>query len=658
MVRAPPAEGEIRVDIQALRGLAILLVLVHHTELWPALHSGFLGVDIFFVVSGYLITGIVRGQIEAGTFSFGEFYFRRAKRLLPAAYLVFLACSLAAPWFLARQELLDFFKQLLGAVTFTGNIALWMQSGYFETAAALKPLLHVWSLAIEEQYYLLLPAALVLTPSRWWLRIAATMTLLSLTLCLLWGPSMPGAAFYLLPTRAWELGIGSLGALLLHSPRLVVIWRATFWPALATLLFLPFFPVGGAHPGVDALLVCVATLMVIMRQHPASSWGLPAKVLSWFGDISYSLYLVHWPLLAFAASTWVAPVPASIRACVGIAAVVLAWMLYRFVEDPIRRMPLRQSRRAVAAMVALTVALPTGSWVLLQWDQERNSTDFEHLRRANRGFDAACESKESYEDLAQCRSSDTPGVFLWGDSYAMHLLGAIEEGSTRGTAQATKSSCGPLLHLSAYREGGPYNRNWGLGCLAFNRSVLQHLASAETVEVVVLSSFNGQYLEGTQVLVERPLNAVDSPLEAPRGQTGSMDLAVAAYIHTINAVRALGKRVVIVSPPPASGFDIGRCLELRASGRWFFGADHPDCSLGVDSVHNHLARSLELLDRVSRAGDVEVIDLQESLCGPEVCVVEADGTALYRDGGHLSHAGSRELGRRLRLAELIDAKAR
>lgn len=204
-----------RTDIQALRGLAIALVLLHHAKLLPWLKAGYLGVDIFFVVSGYLITGIIQRALLAGTFTFSGFYFRRAKRLLPAAYVTFIATALLSTLFLTGPEMRDFTWQLLGAVTFTGNIALWMQTGYFEGAANLKPLLHVWSLAIEEQYYLLLPAALVVTPRRYWRMGVLMVVAFSVALCLALLPTKPGAVFYLLPARAWELGLGSLGVLAL-----------------------------------------------------------------------------------------------------------------------------------------------------------------------------------------------------------------------------------------------------------------------------------------------------------------------------------------------------------------------------------------------------------------------------------------------------------
>lgn len=274
-----------RTDIQALRGLAILLVLLHHARLVPWLHAGHLGVDVFFVVSGYLITGIIQRALIEGTFTFTGFYFRRAKRLLPAAYVTFATSVLLSSFFLSRPEMRDFTWQLLGAVTFTGNIALWMQTGYFEGAAHLKPLLHVWSLSIEEQYYLLLPAALAFTPRRFWRIGVITVLIGSLVLCFALLSSKPGATFYLLPTRAWELALGSLGVLVLEGS-VAGVWLARlFWPALIALLVVPFYPTGAPHPGLDALIVCVATLVVILSRHALLNQTLPARALAHLGDI-------------------------------------------------------------------------------------------------------------------------------------------------------------------------------------------------------------------------------------------------------------------------------------------------------------------------------------------------------------------------------------
>lgn len=649
-------EGQRR-DIQALRGLAIGLVLLYHAELVPALGAGHLGVDIFFVVSGFLITGIVQRGLIAGNFSFAAFYFRRAKRLLPAAYVVFLACALAAPLFLTQLEFRDFTWQLLGAVTFTGNIALWMQTGYFETAAHLKPLLHVWSASIEEQYYLLLPATLAFTPRRWWGPLAIAITAGSLALCLLMVETKPGAVFYLLPTRAWELGLGSLGALLLGSGAFAPLWRALFWPALATLLWVPFRPIGGAHPGIDALLVCSATLVVILRRHPWVNQGLPVRVLAWLGDISYSLYLVHWPLLAFAANAWVSEVPTQVRASLAALSVVLAWALYRWVEDPIRRSPMVPSPRRVAAVVAASLMTVSAGLVLQIFDIRQEGKDFRQIRRANTGLHALCDYGTQHDQAPECRVGRSPRFIVWGDSFAMHLIDGILATTSEGLIQATKSACGPVSGMAVFNQSGTYNRAWAEGCLSFNRNVMEDIAEIRSAEVVVLASTSEQHLEGNRLLIVRAASGV--PSQATRIEIdGGIDIAVSGFKATVDAIRALGKRVVVVAPPPAGFYDIGRCLELRASGSLVFGADNLDCSVNITSYLQRRGSTIELLRRIESEASVAVIRFDDWLCDGTRCRVELDGIPLYRDGGHLSHDGSRILGERMRLAERIWAEAR
>lgn len=384
-----------RTDIQALRGFAILLVVLHHSELIGILHAGYLGVDIFFVVSGYLITGIVVKAIQQGRFSFSGFYCRRAQRLLPAAYVVFLTTTLSSIIFLTRPEMRDYIRQLLGAVTFTGNIALWMQTGYFESAAELKPLLHVWSLSIEEQYYLLLPAALIITPRRYW-QVGVWVVLMgSLALCLAFVLDKPGATFYLLPTRAWELALGSLGRLVLDGRQ--GLWLARlFWLALAVLLVIPFFPIKAPHPGLNALIVGVATLVIILRHHPLLERTFAVRGMARLGDISYSLYLVHWPLLAFAANAWVSPAPSFVRFVLMCATLGLSYALFRWVERPARRAEITSDRRfLMVGLGASAVIVLTAFWVY-RAESWGGRVDYTDVRRGNLGFGAACEFDEQF----------------------------------------------------------------------------------------------------------------------------------------------------------------------------------------------------------------------------------------------------------------------
>ena len=640
-----------RTDIQALRGLAILLVLLHHAHLLPGLKAGYLGVDVFFVVSGYLITGIIQRAMLSGTFTFTGFYFRRAKRLLPAAYVTFAVTAMLAPLFLTRPEMRDFAWQLLGAVTFTGNIALWLQTGYFEGAANLKPLLHVWSLSIEEQYYLLLPAALAFTPRRFWALGALVVFSASLYKCFALLPANPAATFYLLPTRAWELALGSLGTLAFEG-RVAGAWLARlFWPALAALLLVPFFPTNPAHPGLDALIVCIATLVVILRAHPALNRGFAVRGLAHLGDISYSLYLVHWPLFAFANNAWVTPVPYVVRLALAILALALSWALYRWVEDPIRKAAIVVNRKSVAVILSASSVLVLAGFGANHFQSWGSPVDYAHVRRANTGLDAACETGEGlFKPKPECRSSENPRIMVWGDSYAMHLVEGLVSAGGAGVIQATKSTCGPMLGIAFFEslEGtGWYSRQWADTCIRSNQAVLEHLAAAPSVEVVVLSSQFSQYLSGKRL---RALPGVDVD--------GGEAVAARSLIATVAAVRSLGKRVVVVAPPPQADFDVGRCLELKANGKTIFGTDKPSC--GIAEARYRLANSevRSLLDRVAREADVPVIRFDDVLCQAGVCATELKGTMLYRDQGHLSVDGSALLGREMGLTAKLLAAAR
>ena len=383
--------SKMRVDIQALRGFAVLIVLFYHAK-FDFFERGFLGVDVFFVISGYLITRLVKEGIENGTFTFSDFYFRRAKRLLPSAYVTIICSIIAAPFFLASTELSDFRAQVIGAVTFTVNMVLWSQSGYFGGTAELKPLLHMWSLAIEEQYYFLLPAILFFLPSRFWKLFAAMAVLVSLGLCVFLLKHTPSAAFYLLPTRAWELALGSVGVLFAGGPRLRKMVKIAFIPAVVVLLVLPFVSISALHPGPDAFLICLATLVVIVRQHSILQSGPALRAMARVGDLSYSLYLVHWPVFAFFNNSWMGAsgisTPIVWKVSLIALSLVLAVLLNRFVEEPARRLQIRKSYRVLFRTVGASLIVIISAFGFAQ--SSASQKDYAHLRRPNQGLSPKC----------------------------------------------------------------------------------------------------------------------------------------------------------------------------------------------------------------------------------------------------------------------------
>jgi peptidoglycan/LPS O-acetylase OafA/YrhL len=641
-----------RTDIQALRGLAVLLVVLHHAKL-GLLGAGYLGVDIFFVISGYLITGMVKKGIEQGNFRFSEFYFRRAKRLLPAAYVTFIATSFLSMTFLGADELRDFSKQIIGAVTFTGNFVLWRQAGYFDGAAALKPLLHVWSLSIEEQYYLFLPATLVYVPKRFWLVGTSMILIASLALCIVLVPLKPTAAFYLLPTRAWELAIGSLAAMVVldGGKKMPLAVLYLFWPSVIALVVIPIFPIGAPHPGVDAFIVCISTVVVILRRHNGFSAKSGPRALAKVGDFSYSLYLAHWPIFALINNAYIVEPPTEVHLAAVALALCLGFLLYRYVELPVRHTEIRISRKLVGTMVGASLALGLAPFGVAL--AHPPMVDYSQVRRPNYGFGLACEFDQNFIPKSECKNSDKPTLLVWGDSFAMHLVPGIIATTNAGVVQATRSVCGPFVEMAPIDKVG-HSRAWAEQCLAFNQSVFNYLAATPSVKTVVLSSPFVQFLStGDDVRSWSSLKIIKGQLVE---REATVSGAVEAMRITVEKLRGLGKSVVIVAPPPTSNFDIGRCLERKVTGLLILGTAS-DCNIPFSDYHKKQILVLDFLQRVQNEF-VPVVYFDEILCSKSSCSTSLDGTFVYRDSGHLSYDGSQILAKKMRLGNLLQTVAR
>lgn len=646
----------LRQDIQALRGLAVLVVVIFHARL-GIVDGGYLGVDIFFVISGFLITSMIKSQVEAGKFSFSEFYFRRAKRLLPAAYLTFSVTALFAIFLLTAPELRQFADQLFGAVTFTANIVLMRQGSYFGGDADLKPLLHTWSLSIEEQYYLVMPALLYFLPRRWWLGMIIAVVVASFILCLGVGLWRPDIAFYMFPTRAWEMGFGSLGAFIIGRPAINKLAGSLFWPSLALLCLLPFFPFGGFHPGLDALLACVATLIVILRAHPLLN-GVATRPLAFVGDFSYSLYLVHWPLFALATNIWVGELPFWVK-IIGITiSMLLAWMQYHFVEDPVRRARISASwsrAGAIAITSALTISIP---YVAISLGRAPES--YAYARRGNTGLGEACISNDRFWQHTRftpprsCMTAPDPTMLVWGDSYAMHLVpGMVAARGNERIVQATKYVCGPLLGVApvGHVTGSTQNLRWAKGCLAYNQDVVDYLRATPSVKTVVLSSVFKQYMTASDFHMLKRTASGDREID------GGIEPALAAIGETIKAVRAMGRKVVVIAPPPALDWDAGMCSERRLRGLPSLGA-HADCAIRDADYQSKRRLVLTFMKEITRRYGADVIMFDDYLRQGDRYVTLPGKEIWYIANGHLSYQGSIELARKMDLVNRARAQAR
>lgn len=634
-----------RRDIQLLRGLAVLLVVLYHSDTGVFAY-GYLGVDVFFVVSGFLITSIILRQLDGNRFSFSAFYLRRAKRLLPALYCTLAITALFAYGFISGSQWNDFIAQLFGSVTFSSNMVLPTQVGYFESEAEGKPLLHIWSLSLEEQYYFLLPLVLFLTAKSWRIWMLVALVLGSAAWCLTWA-SNPEAlppflwryaeakmgewAFYLFPTRAWELLAGSLCAWLTINRRVNQIPGPVKVAALLVIILVSSAGVDSIHPRGDALIVVLATSLLVLG---GSDW-LPGfrllRGIERIGDWSYSVYLVHWPLFAFAYLGYAGFIPTPVKLLLIGGALVLGYAQYRWVEVPFRYGWNSRSRATwnwFAVATLAVVIIPTPMVLGGSPGSRSDRVNYSEIRKTNFGLSRECDNWILDSGISkECVTGKNPRLAVWGDSYAMHLVpGILME--NRDLIQITKSSCGPIVGLAPIH--GRYTRDWAERCEEFNERVIQKIIRSDSITHVILSSTFAFYFKGTEG------QFYSKGRVAERDNTRAME----ALISTIEQLRAAGKVPILVSPPPRSGFNIGECLEREKTDLILF---RKSCDVPVADYIEYENEVIQALRYVEKRTGVRIIWLDRLLCDRQKCRSEIEGTFVYRDSGHLSISGSRKL---------------
>lgn len=620
--------GGRRRDIQAMRGVAVLLVVFYHGGFGAPI-AGFLGVDIFFVISGFLITGNILRDLNGDRFSFADFYWRRARRILPAAYAVLLIVFFVSCVLLAPTDFQAFQSQLVGALAFAANIALWRQSGYFDGVAESKPLLHMWSLSIEEQFYFFVPIVLWLTPRRFRFALLMTSLAVSLMLCLALSTTRPSLAFYMLPTRAWELLFGAAAAAWLRAETFGSFRSAIGWIATVVLLVIPFFPIDSVHPRADAVLVCLASILVIGSRPAILERGVLGEVLARVGDVSYSLYLIHWPLFAFLHVVHLGDASWTLRAAIIVVSLVASVALHKFVETPFRRLE-RPMLPRLAVMVGSAIALAAVPATALFVNH--HESDWARLGAPNKGLAASCDfdAEGAFVLRQECATSASPSILVWGDSFAMHLApGLAANDNGLGIVQATKSACGPILGLALLNDRHP--ASWAQSCISFNNSVFKFLGETASIRYVVLSSPFGYFTEGS----------AGSLLTASGRGNPSLDNASAALRATVQKIMAVGKKVVLVAPPPFnSRFDSFHCVE-RASMKLFTTGAPKDCKIDLPKFQTADASVSEMLSRMEAQLGAYVVRPQSELCDEKDCATQINGMPIYRDAGHLSYEGSK-----------------
>ena len=642
--------GPYRADIDGLRAIAVSAVVAYHAlPHWAP--GGFVGVDVFFVISGFLITRILAGQADGGRIGFLRFYGRRARRILPAYFAMVAITAVAAAVALTPKALQAFGAVLAASGLFLTNAWFANTVVYFQPASRDAPLLHLWSLALEEQFYLVWPLLIGLLSLKRLrpLRPILMLTLAGLSLVVaerLIGRGASRDAFYYLPGRTWEFlagGLLSVGAI----PRPPTRWIAELTAAAGLVLILVgivWFSDATPFPGLAALLPCLGAALVIwsgegIRTAVAAALRTPPVV--GLGRVSYSFYLWHWPPLVLA--RLVLQRPLSMLETVGLVALalVLAILSWRFVEQPwrVRRGRIVHAGLAVAAALALVGAgaflftshglpgrMPAG--VVLE------DTDISPMR--DRCFLGWTPDTTPPAACVQGDPTAAGEVLVWGDSHADAVTpGVLAWAQPQGlkVRQATRAGCPPLIGARPLVDG----RLRDPGCSVFDRKTLDLIADP-AVRLVVISARWPLYMDA------QPLTGgYDPPMTLADPASGAPIALGPALVRTLDAIAATGStaQVVVIGPVPELPLSPPDCLVQRAR----FHLDPAACHEVPATIA--LARAAPATDAIARAvagrPNVRAVYPSRSLCTATACQATADGRALYFDADHLSASGARRL---------------
>lgn len=664
--RSPTAHSRWRGDIQGLRAVAVLLVVVYHVGLSgvlePAaggfLSGGFIGVDVFFVISGFVITGLLLPLMQKGDrISFAAFYARRARRLLPALAIMItvvavLSIALLSP--LGPQQ--ETARTGAAASVFAANFELFRNVGYFDLGADNNALLHTWSLAVEEQFYLVFPALLLVMwrvahGARRWSHLPPVLTfgalVFAITLAsffLSYGMSSRDAAFafYAAPTRAWEFCAGALLALIVPVLRRIPEWVGVVMGALgAVVLVVGAITIMAAngYPKSAALIPVIGTSLLITAGE-ATDRGmtrlLAIRPAAWLGDLSYSWYLWHWPMIVFAWALW--PTATWQIAFVAAASLVPAWLSHRFVENPIRFDRRIIGRRALAlVIVCMTIPLVASLGLSLSAELERHSAAAESVARDVLPLHA--DAARGCEDIplgstrprgCTFRTPDAIGeIVLAGDSNAGQYTEPMASASNEAgfdLTTATASAC-PFADVVSER--------FGFTDFACKAKVDQTLAEIvrDRPSLVVVASDSTLYIRDDQWRLRDTATGFEAV--SPKEKAEVLQTGLEKVLRTLK--QAGIPALVVHVLPHIDGAEPSSCPALRLL------LDAADCAGAISHSAAEQQRNLALTaerQAIAAVPGTSGVDFAQQICGPRHCRAFRDGVWMYRDPDHLSVRGA------------------
>lgn len=647
-----------RPEIDGLRALAVLSVIVYHAEFLlngrQVLEGGFIGVDIFFVISGYLITLIILREIQSGVFSFSNFYERRARRILPVLFVVML-CSTPLAWlYMLPDALKEYAASILSSLVFGSNFLFWQEDSYTAEPSALKPFLHTWSLSIEEQFYVVLPVLLIFLFRYAKNSIGAlilVLVLISLAAAEYSSRFFPESAFYLLPARAWELLAGSLMAKLeFDKGRTVNPSVGKIMPSLGLILVVVsffLFDKSTRHPSLWTVFPVVGTMLIIWFSS-RGEWVtslLSSRPFVGVGLISYSLYLWHFPVFAFDRVMHGDHAGTHKYINIGLT-VLLAVMTYYFIERPARDRKLIGGKSMAAILTVTFMVLVTVSmYALVKEGRVINRAG--HVQEL---INTAVRDNALYND-AKCHDYVKPCIIspttksltitLVGDSHAGAISGELLRQSVAqgyGYAQFTSSACTHIQGLYNPNRNEAFNDKCSANAMAFSDFIRDN-----TDLLIVHMGYYPFWLSGKAFSNGKIVNTKQSSLKVIDASKG---LSVSGVVeHEVKNWLAMGHHALLVYPVPEVGVHVpkyfSRLLQNEADLK---SIRQYELKVSVEAFHERAKDVISLFDGI---GSDQVIRVKpESVfCSmvDKVCYAHDNNGLFYTDSNHLSKIGAQKV---------------
>ncbi len=659
-----------RREIDGLRALAVIPVLLFHAG-FQSFSGGYVGVDIFFVISGYLITSIIINELHSGTFSILKFYERRARRILPALFLVMLV-SLPFAWlWMSPTGLYDFSKSVVAVSLFLSNILFWKEAGYFATANELKPLLHTWSLAVEEQYYVLFPLFLMLAwrfSKQWVISVLFVAALASLAVSEWALTRYTSASFYLLPTRGWELLIGALAAFYLFSNtntdekpsylHLIASQAASFVGLLLITYGVFAYEKSTPFPGINALVPTIGTVLIVLFANTQTFVGklLGCKWLVGIGLISYSTYLWHQPLFSFARYSSIQEPSKMVYLLLILLSLLLAFLTWKFVETPFRNRNIVKRKQIFwFGLLGSLFFITIGSIGIYNKGFEKRfnmptslSSSFGLTQRANECFDKPNLHQNDdwlcdigVEPASTGSKSDSkPAILVFGDSHSKSLFDAFNEAALQANTHAVYSGmsyCAPLLGIYILRA------DQAQACHLVNQRVFDYVKANQIKKIFLIgrwSAYTDGGYDGTEITwIGTTQSGKKAKAPAQKAFEAGLKQTVAAYAH-------IGAQLYIVEQVPQQTLAVKDLYYKIYSNNNQDNQNEVSANIRELSVSKQEHLQLQafvssLFKQHAQAGQLNLVNFDDIFCDTEKCLIGTDEYSYYFDNNHLTTAGGR-----------------